>query len=100
MIPLYLLPHTVTRERVIQVDAWGATDVQTVTVPNVRIEPQTGRKWGMTADLPEIKARLFANDPDIIREGDRITFEGVTYTVKTVAKLYGFDFDHLECDLI
>ena len=98
MIPEYLLPHTVTRIRETVADEWGGVTSSSVSIPHTRIEPQTGRTWGLTADMPMIRARLFANDADI-NEGDRITFDGVTYTVQTVRKLYGFTYDHMECDL-
>ena len=102
MIPAYLLPHTVVRIREIQADAWGAVTSQNVTIPQVRIEPQTGRQWGLTADSEELKARLFCNN-DLFKPKDRVTFGDETYTVKDVKKCYGFDGgrpDHIECDLI
>lgn len=99
MIPDHLLPHSVTRTRETRNDAWGAVSSASINIDHVRVEPQTGRTWGLTGDMPLIRGRLFANDADII-EGDRITFDGVTYTVQAVKKLYGFTYDHMECDLI
>jgi hypothetical protein len=102
MIPAYLLPHTVVRTREIQLDAWGAVTSQSVTIPQVRIEPQTGRQWGLTADSTELKARLFCNG-ELFKPGDRVTFGDETYTVKDVRKYYGFEGHephHIECDLI
>jgi hypothetical protein len=45
-----------------------------------------------------VRARLFSNPADIA-EGDKIRFDGKEYSVGAVHKLYGFELDHLECDL-
>lgn len=98
MIPEYLLPHSVTRERETADGVWGGAITSSTTIKHVRIEPQVGRTWGLTADMPMIRARLFANVADIVA-GDRIVYDSVTYTVQNVRKLYGFIYDHMECDL-
>lgn len=102
MIPAYLLPHTVTRIRETVMDEWGGVTSTSAVIPHTRVEPQTGRTWGLTADSEELKARLFCND-DLFKPDDRVTFGDETYTVKNVKKCYGFDGakpDHIECDLI
>lgn len=97
MIPGYLLPHTATRARQTTSDKWGKTTESTITV-KCRIEPVYIRTWSTTGDFPEVRARLFSNPADIA-EGDKIRFDGKEYSVGAVHKLYGFELDHLECDL-
>ena len=105
-IPKRLLIHTVVRSRESAADVWGKKTRVEITVSRVRMEPAVGRTWSTGGDLPEIRARLFADTMNSstadFMAGDEIIFDGVKYMVKAVHKLYGYSPipHHVECDLV
>lgn len=93
-IPAYLLPHTATLYKASARDAWGKETCSEYTLKNVRFEPVDQARYGMTADLREVRARLFVDsvtsdtDGADIETGDRIVFNGKEYRVMQISEYY------------
>jgi hypothetical protein len=99
-IPAYLLPHTATLYKAIAKDVWGketytsGDESGVYTLKNVRFEPVDAIRYGLTADLSEIRARLFVDaavsttEGAVISTGDRIVFDGKEYRVVQIQDYY------------
>ena len=99
-IPRWLLPHTATLYKAVSTDVWGKETYTSGTasgvyaLKNVRFEPVDARRYSLTADMPDITARMFVDAVSsdtsgaVIETGDRITFGQREYRVVQIQELY------------
>lgn len=95
-IPRRYLPHTVTLINKLESDAWGgSTSEQRTSINFVRIEPCISKKFSLSGDIPEIKAKLifdaFSSVPNDVsfETGDKVIFGSEEYVVCEVQTFYG-----------
>ena len=107
-IPRLLLPHKVRLIEKLSSDGWGGKgQVLETDINFVRIEPCHSRRFALSGDIPEMKARLifdaFSSVPNDVsfETGDEVIFNGETFVVGEVETHYTpqGDIHHLEVGL-
>ena len=90
-----VLPHTVQLIKKVSSDGWGGKGETLETdISFVYVEPCHSRRFALSGDIPEMKARLFydafssvPNDVSF-ETGDEVIFNGETFVVGEVETHY------------
>lgn len=114
-IPLYLLCHSAELITEYDPDKWGgSSEASTASLEHIRITPCRSQRFSLSADMPEISAKLFydcvnsspVGNPFRLK-GDEddgkvvscqfVYFDSKKYTVNKIESFYGTeDLHHLE----
>lgn len=103
----YLIHSAVLRNRSVVTDM-DAPSYNEVRLENVRVETKETVKYSREKRMLVFSAVMFIDAknstvPENINVDDEVVFDGKTYSVQSVSKLYTFDgvsFHHLEIGLV
>lgn len=93
-IPRYMLPHKCTHLKKASEDRWGKASAITNELSFVRIEPCHSHRMSLSADIPEVSAKMFFDavnscPQDVSFEtGDIIRFMSRDYSVIKVGYFF------------
>lgn len=107
-IPKKYLIHTVALKNKRQGTNADEPEYNETILKNVRVETRETLKYTKENRMLIFAAMLFIDAknstmPEIINHGDDIIFDGKTYSIQSVSKIYTFDgscFHHLEVGLV